>query len=284
MRDDFRKKQLFVVSLFLQIVCADISIYTPESLKNAIKRNHNENKIPISIANFGLPPYGKTIIGNVYLSKNDDSSNCNSFEPFDFDTDQLASSMLLLDLSHCSNTLQAKHAQEIGMKCLILINDNDRDISLVNFNDDGLGTEVTIPTIVITKQDGDTIKQELLKKSHVEISIEFELKKSFKFVFWDLYMSSDNLKVLNFLRNFYPSASSFDFELVLFRPNYVHWHCSQCQDLGYTEFNDNCLAGGRYCASDPDGLGPILGKHVVEEDLREICLYRSVKSTNEFQL
>merc|ERR1712032_1445540 len=34
---------------------------------------------------------------------------------------------------------------------------------------------------------------------------------------------------------------------------------------------------GRYCAEDPDGSGPVSGKEVIEEDLRQLCLHEQTK-------
>jgi hypothetical protein len=44
--------------------------------------------------------------------------------------------------------------------------------------------------------------------------------------------------------------------------------------FNWTVTNELCLSGGRYCSPDPDGFGPLLGRDVILEDLRQICLHR----------
>lgn len=44
--------------------------------------------------------------------------------------------------------------------------------------------------------------------------------------------------------------------------------------MGFKKEYDNCLSNGRYCALDPDEQGPVNGKLVMEESVRQICLYR----------
>jgi len=43
----------------------------------------------------------------------------------------------------------------------------------------------------------------------------------------------------------------------------------------WTLVNDACVGGGRYCGPDPDGAGPITGRDVVLENLRQVCIFKS---------
>jgi len=36
---------------------------------------------------------------------------------------------------------------------------------------------------------------------------------------------------------------------------------------------ENCV-GGQFCAFDPDATGPANGKHIVEEILRQLCIFQ----------
>eukprot|EP01017_Pseudomicrothorax_dubius_P002706 TRINITY_DN10197_c0_g1_i1.p1 TRINITY_DN10197_c0_g1~~TRINITY_DN10197_c0_g1_i1.p1 ORF type:complete len:315 (-),score=55.65 TRINITY_DN10197_c0_g1_i1:99-1043(-) len=53
---------------------------------------------------------------------------------------------------------------------------------------------------------------------------------------------------------------------------FVVWHCEDCAKLEYKVPRENCLSGGRYCAPDPDGSGPLTGRDVLLEDLRQHCI------------
>jgi len=48
----------------------------------------------------------------------------------------------------------------------------------------------------------------------------------------------------------------------------VTWVCHTCQVADFTQQEEDCLSNGRYCATDPDGLGPLQGKSIVLETLR----------------
>jgi len=51
-------------------------------------------------------------------------------------------------------------------------------------------------------------------------------------------------------------------------PVYVQYYCTDCARKNFTVTNSLCISGGRYCAYDPDGNGPLIGRDIVIEDLR----------------
>lgn len=46
--------------------------------------------------------------------------------------------------------------------------------------------------------------------------------------------------------------------------------------------NSLCISGGRYCAFDPDGNGPLMGRDVIFEDLRQLCIINQTDVTMWF--
>lgn len=94
-------------------------------------------------------------------------------------------------------------------------------------------------------------------------------------VSYEYWMSSMDYDSYDFIINFIDVHMEFK-NLVNFTPHYALWYCVHCKAENYT-VNDNeelCLSGGRYCAPDPDGSGPFEGYIVVEEDLRQLCIYK----------
>ena len=43
----------------------------------------------------------------------------------------------------------------------------------------------------------------------------------------------------------------------------------------------DCFSGGRYCAPDPDMAGPRSGKDIVEEDLRQMCIFNYTRKNEK---
>jgi hypothetical protein len=64
-------------------------------------------------------------------------------------------------------------------------------------------------------------------------------------------------------------------EVLIFQPHYAVFGMDS-NDPGV--YNDLCSdETGKYCAEDPDGAGPITGKQVLDEDVRQLCLHELSK-------
>jgi len=63
----------------------------------------------------------------------------------------------------------------------------------------------------------------------------------------------------------------------LFEPHYVFWQCEHC-DKRYVE--RDCYGGGKYCAVEPSN-DKIAGHEIVDEDLRQKCLWNVLKADKE---
>ena len=67
-------------------------------------------------------------------------------------------------------------------------------------------------------------------------------------------------------------------------PHFVLWYCVECGRNGFKDDVPDCISGGRYCAPDPDSTGPITGRHIVMENLRQLCIYRYAEHKNNFDI
>merc|ERR1719456_834364 len=81
-------------------------------------------------------------------------------------------------------------------------------------------------------------------------------------------MSSASRESLRFLTDFASHRRSLN-DALKFMP---HYHVFGMQ--GSMDYNDLCLDyTAQYCAEDPDGSGPVTGKEVLEEDVRQLCIH-----------
>merc|ERR1712232_1348838 len=83
---------------------------------------------------------------------------------------------------------------------------------------------------------------------------------------------------MGFLHDFAPKRNALN-HAVKFVP---HYHIFSMRKSG--DYNELCTdLEGRFCAEDPDGPGPITGKDVVHEDVRQLCIHQltKVKSSDQ---
>jgi hypothetical protein len=60
-------------------------------------------------------------------------------------------------------------------------------------------------------------------------------------------------------------------------PHYVFWKCTFCEEA---YLKNDCYGGGKYCAVEPSNSKQS-GREIIDEDLREKCLYQRVYKEND---
>lgn len=74
----------------------------------------------------------------------------------------------------------------------------------------------------------------------------FEIGRPDNRVEYDIWYSSSNQRMLDFIVDFSHTDKLFD-ERVLMTPHFKIWECKDC-DKSFTD--RNCFGGGKYCAQD----------------------------------
>lgn len=107
--------------------------------------------------------------------------------------------------------------------------------------------------------------------SQIAIMASFDMDHPDNRVEYDIWMTSSNVKALDFIASFGQTDKELG-ENVLMTPHYVFWKCKDC-DKEYLK--NDCYGGGKYCAIENKDDN-IRGRDIIMEDLRQICLYKSL--------
>lgn len=135
---------------------------------------------------FGTAPSGFYTRGRIYydLKDKEDDYACKPLDVIEFamnekDVDNYP--ILMLDRGDCTFVTKARNAQNIGARIALVVNDEEGPVENILMIDDGTGSDVNIPVILIRKEDGDIIKKfmndnrdkpEMLAKIKLEIDFE----------------------------------------------------------------------------------------------------------------
>ncbi|CAJ1959875.1 unnamed protein product [Cylindrotheca closterium] len=209
----------------------------------------------------------------------------------------------------CTYVQQARHAQELGAASAILVNhkclcdDDDKckgqhgceSIPPV-LHDDGTGHDVQIPAVMLTKQDGDSIK-DALKTSTVALELYYKPFRSVMVTvtLWHtpffhssgFFGSSNNdaekeqggvdQMAGQWWHNMSIVMNTFG-ESVEFNPRYMMLDGTTIDCLDNPACNTTCTNGGRYC----DASGAVDdGVYHIEESLVRRCIWRHVRNSND---
>ena len=254
---------------------ASLKVISPQSLIDEYPKGFES-----SLGSFGNPPYNSKIIGFLwYPSIDRDGCSPITFIPEGLEMDHY---IFMFDRGNCSYSLKVKHAQDVGVRAVIIANTNENEkIDNIIMRDNGMGGNLFIPAMMITKEDADRLKKEL-KTSTVTLKLGFELPQSPEKISVSLVLSSGNEESQEFMKTFYDVGRVFSHFTVNLEIHYVVIQCIACKNRGFDKEEENCLGGGRYCAPDPDDLisGGLSGRDVIQEDLRQMCLLDTIKKSD----
>jgi hypothetical protein len=257
---------------------ATIKVYSPNSLRSEFEDRYQDGVIKSSLANFGNPPYGSKLLGHLFKPPHDSMFACDPLPPMSWNIeDQYTAPVLLIKRGQCTFDIKVRHAQEIGARVVIVYDDRPENVDLVIMGDSGQGGNLFIPSLLISNEDGTLLSDALDNPQNanlIALTIEFDLPKTPDTINYEVWLSSSHLDFRSFLAGFADIGGSFSKEIAVFTPHYVLFYCYSCKTAGYTREEPDCLGGGRYCAPDPDQSGPLTGRDIVLEDLRQLCVYQ----------
>lgn len=111
------------------------------------------------------------------------------------------------------------------------------------------------------------------KRTTVIVALAWNVPTN-KAVRMDMWMSSASVETMQFLKTFAPKRRVLNRAM-----NFVpHYSVFRMDNVDPTTAANLCSDfSGKYCAEDPDGNGPITGKMVLEEDVRQLCIHDKYK-------
>jgi len=235
---------------------------------------------------FGVPPYGSKIEQQVYHA-NDPLCNgplnvalAPPGQPF----------ILMVDRGECTFVRKVRNAQHSGAMAVIIADNicqcKHKDICKVEegtscepreplMADDGSGTDITIPTMLMFKQDSDRIKAELTKKKPVRMTMAWSVPNPDGHVEYDLWSKVTDEKAREFQVMWLDALRRLG-NKATFTPHYYIYDGlkAYCRDdVGNNYCPEICTNEGRYCASN-DWENGVTGGDEVEESLRRLCIWQ----------
>ena len=156
------KKLAISLLLFVATAIAKVIVYSPKELKDEVIRSKGDSEgFAVSLANFGVIPYGHSLIGRIYYDP-ENADGCLPFGDFDYskdpDDDKHPTPIILVDRGNCAFVKKVRNIEHAGGRLAIVMDHKKEDISSVIMSDDGTGMGISIPSLLIGKGDGEILK------------------------------------------------------------------------------------------------------------------------------
>ena len=278
-----KKGIILIISLLIYIAECTITIIGPNDLSSLF----DNKKIEMSYDKIGRSSYNFYTRGELYLEE--EKSNweaCLSLKHLKTELNQYEenSKILIVKRGGCSFVQKARNAQRAGYSMIVIVNNMETEIKNVIMSDDGSGSDIYIPIVMISKNDGEKLINYLDKnksdKSKVIVEIDFAKKRGdIQAIDVKFFFSSSELRAYELFKSLTEYISQFGNQ-INFEPIYVV-HRSPY----YNEENPirtlNCVSKGKYCYFPKETTITKDGQSIIMEDLRQKCIYEdSKKSSN----
>ena len=205
--------------------------------------------------------------------------------------------ILLIDRGGCTYVTKVRNAQRAGAAAVVIADNiclckytstckeqenEDTDLECEDnepiMPDDGSGSDISIPSYLMLKQDADLLKQTLMVNAPIRMELQWSLPNPGDHIKYDLWTDPTNLDTEEFLLDFKQVALQMG-ETANFMPHmyFMDGYKSGCQQ-GTTNICENmCTNYGRYCARDPDHNleSGVSGADMVAEILRRLCIWKN---------
>ncbi|CAK0858967.1 unnamed protein product [Prorocentrum cordatum] len=234
---------------------------------------------------FGAPFYGLRILGRVVFAESP-SAHCQSDDyslPVQSSAGTSARSALInivmMRRGNCTFVRKVHLAEKFkGAHAAIIVDTEDSgrtraDIARVVIADDGHGTNVNIPSILIAFEDGKRLIDAVASDKLVIVELAWDVPLE-PVVVMDLWMSSGSHEANHFLQTFSPRRKALN-EAIKFVPHYHVFNIARSTDHDAQKYSSSLCTNnsGLFCADDPDGPGGVTGRMVLEEDVRQLCIH-----------
>ena len=280
-----------------------LQVHIPQSLSIKDGYDHRD-------ALFGIPPYGGSIQEKLYYAADTlcgPAVNPKAGFPAEKDADGgtkpwQSPFLLMVDRGDCTFVQKVRNGQRAGAAAVIIADNTclcgaidcqfgpEQDACETEepiMADDGSGSDISIPSFLMFKQDADKIKAVITKNQPVRMEMTFSVPAPDARVEYDLWTTPADPVSVPFLKTFREAAMALDKDAYFTPHMYIYdggrAGCHSDEQDNEEDGGDGgycsglCTNGGRYCATDPDGEFDkgVSGEDVVRESLRRICIWNN---------
>ena len=110
--------------------------------------------------------------------------------------------IILARRGSCTFVNKVRNAERAGASLLVVVDSRVENVTNVIMGDDGTGTGIRIPSMLIGKSDGELLIDFASEKLGATLSAEFAVKAKNKAADVEIWYSSNNQRSLDFVKEF----------------------------------------------------------------------------------
>ena len=169
-------------------------------LKDEFMKEYGKLEIETSQAAFG--DISQRILNGTIIYDKANPTGCNRMNimPENYTDSESLPIIALVDRGQCSFATKARNSDRSGASLLVIIDDRYENIHEVTMNDDGVGSSINIPSVLIDRYSGMIIKKYTDQNTTVTMNLEGVSQKTK--IDMELWYSSNSEEALEFISSF----------------------------------------------------------------------------------
>jgi len=203
-------------------------------------------------------------------------------EPYQIGLSNRPTAFLVNGLNKCPLSNLIHNAQSKAAQALFIVNHETTDVSQIALPDHIPGVHIHV--LLLNKADGDKlidIAEDVSGRDAV-VNINFiEYARRNNKISLEVTYSPDDTVSNNLFAAIYESPFTQDISegnLAVER-KYTMFHCSACEEKGYSMAKEDCLSGGRYCMTSSRS-SDISGEVMLIQTLKNKCTETILENAN----
>jgi hypothetical protein len=117
-------------------------------------------------------------------------------------TETFPTKIILARRGNCTFVNKVRNAERAGASLLVVVDTRVENITNVIMGDDGTGTGIRIPAMLIGKTDGEILIEFAKQKLGATLSAEFAVKEKSTTADVEIWYSSNNQRSMDFVKEF----------------------------------------------------------------------------------
>ena len=187
------------------------------------------------------------------------------------------SPFIMVQMGTCSLFDKISNIEKAGGHLAVIISDKEEDVKGIFISEEGLGTDINIPAVLISNKDGKILANYYINHAHsheeikdIRIEVQFQNENLNNIVRYDIWYSPDQENAYLFLKEFKDLQKALDTYAFLGIHFFTYPHFSY--DPEKKEKIKDCFGSGLYCVR-PGKSGVTDGTSVIKESIRQKCIY-----------
>ncbi len=229
------------------------------------------------MSSFGHIPYGHKIEGRLLFDLTN-QLGCQKFNREAREDPLIGESpFIMVKQGECSIFDKVSNIENSGGHLAIIISETDAPVEGIFVSEEGLGSDITIPAVLISNKDGKILTDYYKKhaNSHedikdIRLEVKFQNENLDNIVKYDVWYSPDQENAYLFFKDFRELQDALGESAQLSIHFFTYPHFSY--EPKSKPLVKNCYGSGLYCIR-PGKVGVTDGTNVLKESLRQKCIY-----------